>query len=122
MAEFSLKINNINIPCPSSFEVVLQDFQSDDSNRSADGTMHIDVICTKRQIQMGWNYLESNTLFQLLRLFDGSDTYQVYFPDATIGTWITRTMYVGDRQYSIIRVKQNGEIVYDGIQITLVEI
>ena len=44
MANFPLKINNINIPCPSSFEVTVQDYQSDDTGRSADGTMMIDVI------------------------------------------------------------------------------
>ena len=122
MAMQLLKINGINLPCPSSFEVVLQDFQSDDTGRSSDGSMHIDVIATKRQLSIGWNYLENDTLFSLLRLFDGRDTYEVYFPDATVGTFITRTMYVGDRSYAIKRVKPDGTIVYDSISITLVEI
>lgn len=122
MANFPLKINNINIPCPSSFEVTVQDFQSDDTGRSADGTMMIDVIATKRQINMGWNYLEANMIHSLMSIFNGSDSYSVHYPDVEMGKWVTKQFYVGDRQYNIKRVKENGEIVYDGISVTLVEI
>ena len=117
-----IKINNITMPCPSRIDVTIQDFQSDNSGRSADGTMHIDVVATKRQLLLGWNYLTSDEICKLFSVFNGSDTYQVYFPDATTNTFMTRTMYVGDRTTSVRRIRDNGVIDYHSIEVTLVEV
>lgn len=58
-----VKINDIEIPTPSGYQVGIMDISK--AERNTAGTMLIERIATKRKIELMWNYLALLSIFQL---------------------------------------------------------
>jgi hypothetical protein len=111
-----IEINNVKIPTPSSFKVGINDISN--AERNAKGEMLIDVIATKRKLELSWSHLKPIELSQLLQLV--KNTFFVKYPDPETGTEITKTFYCGDKStglYSYVK----GKPVWTDISFNLIE-
>lgn len=114
-----IKINGVEMPQPSSFTCTIMDISSDGTSRDANGTMHIDRICTKRKIELEWKYLNMQDMSKILKLVRNI-FFTVTYPDPMEGHTITKTFYVGDRttgMYSCV----DGEPKWKDIKYNLIE-
>ena len=96
MSEVMLKVNNIEIPCPSTFVWGLQDVSAPDSGRDDSSYMHKNRVAQKRKIELSWNGKDWDTTSQILQAFN-PEYINVTYPDMMSGTYETREFYVGDR-------------------------
>lgn len=115
-----LKINNVEMPCPSNMSWTLQSFDLD-SGRGVDGTMQRQVVTSKEALDLSWNSADLTTqqVSTILQAVNSTFFSVTYFSPLS-GSTVTKTMYVGDRNisfYSII----NGKPVMDEISFTLIE-
>lgn len=95
-----IRINGVPIKDPATFEAQEQDYHSDDSGRSADGTMHLDVVATKTKIEISYNYLWQEEYVELSRLAKAGTILNITFPDDN-GVYTTKQFYRGDRSRSM---------------------
>ena len=96
MAEIMLKVDGVEMPCPSSFQWGLQDISASESGRTDDSLMHKNRVAQKRKISLSWNGLELANTSKILNAVN-PEYIQVTYPDMMSGQYETRTFYVGDR-------------------------
>ena len=92
-----IRINGVTItPNPSTVERGI--FRISNAERTADGTMMLEVIATKRRVDLGWSFIADADYKRLLDLIEqGGPFYQVTYPDLqALGGERTITAYVGD--------------------------
>lgn len=92
-----LKVNNVALPCPASFQWSLQDISSSDAGRTQDGEMHKMMITQKRKLVVEWTFKDWTDAATILQAVNASEYLSVEYPDMMSGTYETRTFYVGDR-------------------------
>lgn len=114
-----IKINGVDMPTPTSYSVTISDISSDDSKRNARGDMMIDRICTKRKIEMSWDYLTLEEMSLTLNLVKDI-FFEVSYPDPQLGYITTKTFYVGDRTAPMC-VMKDGKPIWKDIKFNLVE-
>ena len=115
-----IKINNVVITCPKEFSVTPMDLDNGESSvRTSNGTLTRDRIAVKRQIDMAWGILTWNDIAIILQAMSGI-FFDVFYPDAMEGTYITKTFYVGNRPCPIA-FEINGVMMWDGLKVTLTE-
>ncbi len=117
-----LKINGANIsakPKPGGFTVTVMDIDSENTTRSANGTLNRDRVAVKRQIELDFIPLNMSEVSQLLQSMS-NPFFEVYYPDPMEGTYVTKTFYVGNRA-SPAAIEKNGVLLWDGLKITLTE-
>lgn len=90
-----LKINGVEYKVPMSYEVTIQDIDSENTTRDARGTMHRDRLAVKRKLSITFPPIFDKDAKPLLNAIS-NPTFSVTFRDIQLGN-ITRTMYVGDR-------------------------
>ena len=93
---FTLKVDNVTMPCPSSFQWGLQDVSAAESGRTSDSLMHKNRVSQKRKIALSWSELTPAQTSTVLQAFN-PEYISVYYWDAMAGAYQTRTFYVGDR-------------------------
>ena len=96
MAEIMIKVDGVNLPCPSLFHWGLQDVSAGESGRTDDAVMHKNRVAQKRKLQLEWvgkNWQETAQILQAVN----PEYIEVYYPDMMSGQYETRTFYVGDR-------------------------
>lgn len=114
-----LKINGVVIKTPSTFQITYQDYDSDTTGRTADGTLVRERICTKRRLDVGWRVLYADEMATILQ--NTSDMFfTVEFLDAKTNSFQTITAYVGDRVPSAYTVRDDV-IIYTDFTIGLIE-
>ena len=62
MAEIFLKVNDVSMPCPSSYTWGLQDVSAAKSGRSDDSVMHKNRVAQKRKLALQWNGKDSSSV------------------------------------------------------------
>lgn len=119
---FDLKINGVDIAVhPIEFRVTPLDLDDGETTtRTADGTLNRDRIAVKRQIDMRWNALKWSDISSILTAMQDT-SFNFTYPDPMTGQYETKEFYVGNRP-SHIPFTQDGELWWDGLQITLTEI
>lgn len=68
-----IAIKGIQMPSPSEMSYILQDFDSDLTTRSTDGTMIRDRITVKRKVECTWRVLSPSEVSLLLRTIYTAD-------------------------------------------------
>ena len=90
------KVNNVAMPCPSTFQWGLQDVSAAESGRTEDTLMHKNRVGQKRKLQVGYNGVKAETAKTVLQAINPEYINVTYF-DLMAGENQTRTFYVGDR-------------------------
>ncbi|MFW6001995.1 MAG: DUF6711 family protein [archaeon] len=108
----------VELPTPQSLEFGLQDIT--DSNRTVDGTMHIEQIARKQKLNCTWGYLTRQELQNLLNLID-EKTFYLRFENPETMEEVEKEFYKGNRTFSIHRFI-NGVPDYKEIKINFIEV
>lgn len=118
MAVFTL--NSIEVKVPDSLTVTVNDIDDGAvSVRSSDGTLNRARVATKRQVQVEWGVLTMAEMSEILLAV--ADLFvPVYYPDPVTGTFLTKTMYVGNRPATAMIII-GPEVFWEGLKITLIE-
>lgn len=116
-----LKINNVEISAyPKEFSVTPMDLDNGESSvRTADGTLTRDRIAVKRQIDMSWGVLSWSEMSGILQAMSGV-FFDFYYPDPMTGTYVTKTMYVGNRP-APAALSKDGDILWKDLKVILTE-
>lgn len=112
-----IKIDGVTIPSPTEFTVGIQDISK--AERNARGTMIMEIIATKRRIDLTWNHLTRQEYQQLLTLVSPT-FFLVEYPDPQTGNMRTGTFYVGDRTIGGM-VFIDGEMKWRDCKFPLIE-
>lgn len=115
-----IRVNGMDIPEPATYEVLLSDLDADGSGRTADGTMVRDRVAMKYKLTMTWNALKPNEMAKLLQ-FVKDQFFSCEFLDPYTGTYIVRTMYVGDRTAPIAYSRNNGSFIWRSLSMDFIE-
>jgi hypothetical protein len=112
-----IKINGVEIPTPSDYQVDIMDLSK--AERNARGTMIIERITTKRKLELTWKYLSKEDLSNLLSKLT-SVFFTVTYIDPQTGGTISGTFYVGDRSAGAMDYIK-GNIRWKDIKFSLIE-
>lgn len=93
--DFILKVNNVAMPCPSSFSWQINDVSAGESGRTDDALMHKNTVAKKRKIALQWKELTPAETSRVLTAFGTNEYFDVYYWDAQDGRYETRTFYAG---------------------------
>lgn len=96
MATVFWKVDNVTMPCPSSWQWGLQDVSLGESGRTDDALMHKNRVAQKRKIQVSYNAV-SDTVAQTVLTAINPEYINVEYYDLLDGAVAVRTFYVGDR-------------------------
>lgn len=112
-----IKVNGVEIPTPSTYQPTLNDIGKAD--RNANGTMILEIITTKRKLEMSWSYLSQSDLAFLFQSIAGT-FFTVEYPDPEDGTTKTGTFYKGDRSAGAIDYK-DGVMRWKDCKVNFIE-
>jgi len=119
-----LAINGTEIPiypAPGGYSVTILDLDNaDNTYRTANGQMSRDRVAVKRQIEMTFNAMKTETQSALLRAMS-DEFFSFTYLDTMTGRQATRTFYVGDRTSTVPVIDENGECWWEGLRLTLTE-
>lgn len=92
-----LNINNVDMPKPTSYSVIVQDLDSSESVRSESGMLHRDRIRAGiRKIEVSWT-VRTADISKILQASAG-ESFSVKFFDPQENKIKTATMYASDRK------------------------
>lgn len=111
-------LNTVTIPSPSSYSVNILDISKAD--RNANGEMILEIIATKRKLELSYNYLSNTDLSSLLSKFTGNTFFTMVYPDTVTGAAKSGVFYVSDRKSEAIDY-QSGVPRWKGISFSLIE-
>lgn len=86
-------IDGIQINAP---QLKVSSFLITKSERTADGTMTMDIIAEKRRLDLTWPIIKDTDLQQILSLLKSKTFHTVTYPDPEHGENHTITVYRGD--------------------------
>lgn len=114
-----ITINGQQIANPASVE--LGKFKLTKSSRSSSGLMNMDIIATKRKIDLNWDKIAGADLKLILDILDGQVFHQVAYPDPQgAGGQSTITAYAGDITQRAWH-QLNGVRYWENVSIGLIE-
>lgn len=115
-----LKINGVAVVTPKVFKVDISDIDGE-SERNARGDLTRDRLTTKRKLTCEWQPLEMSEISTLLKAVKDV-FFQVTYPDPMEGTFITKTMYVGDRSSPMFFYdEKKGRYLWQGLSMNFTE-
>lgn len=120
MADIFLKVDGVEMPCPSSFTWGLQDISASKSGRTDDMAMHKNRLGQKRKLELGWVGKDWTTTSKILKAFN-PEYIQVTYPDMMSGRYETRKFYVGDRS-APVKYWWTGNQRIDTISFNVIEV
>jgi hypothetical protein len=112
-----LKIAGVTVKTPSELKVGRFDITK--SNRSASGKMMMEIIATKRRVDVVWKMLPDNELKIIIDTITANKPFfSLDYPDA--GGTKTMTCYAGDIVTSLWHTK-NGIRYWEEVSIPFIE-
>lgn len=111
------KINNTIIATPDDFTI--SHFNITKANRTADGTMVMDLVARKLKFSIKYDYIQEEDLELILSLISSDD---LFFTLTYIKNNIeyTKTVYVGEIKY-LEGITQTGQEVWKNLEFNLIE-
>ena len=119
MSRVFWKVNNVTMPCPSTWQWGLQDVSAAESGRTEDTIMHKNRVGQKRKLQVGYNGVDADTAKTVLQAINPEYISVTYF-DLMAGENQTRTMYVGDRN-GVFKWWWDGKHILESLTFDLIE-
>lgn len=117
---YPFKVNNVDMPCPSKFEIGYQDISAADSGRVESGLMYKNRIGQKVTIGLEWVGVTDENASTILTAFD-PEYVDVTYHDAKTNTNVTKNFYTGDRKGITYWWNDNGEFTYSSIGFNIIE-
>lgn len=111
-----MSINGIQIKTP---QLKVGMFTISKSERLASGKMSMDIIATKRRLDLRWPLIKDTDLQQLLNTLASKTFHSVVYPDPQNGETATITAYVGDRNMDAWQ--KIGSRYWKDVSIALIE-
>ena len=112
-----LKIAGTTVKTPT--ELKIGRFDLSKSGRTASGKMVMDIIATKRRVDVVWKMLKDSELQQILDLITANKPFfSLEYPDA--GGTQTMTCYAGDIITSLWHTK-NGVRYWEEVSLAFIE-
>ena len=121
-----VSIGAYDFPDPSEYDANTATIV--DSARNSEGVMVGNTIREDvAKVSMSWRFITVANWANILKKFDsqhgGSFTQNVTFFNQVTGTWVTRKMYISDRNAKIFKRDENGDIIgYTGAKLSLIEV
>lgn len=112
-----IKIDGMELPSPSDYQVGIQDLSK--AERNANGTMIIERITTKRKIDLAWKYLSKEDSSKVLKAVSPV-FFHVEYLDPLDGRMKTGTFYAGDRNVGALDYI-NGIIRWKDAKFNIIE-
>lgn len=113
-----LKINNIKMPTPSSYDLNIEDLDSEESRRLESGYLTRSVIRKNvHKLNLSWKNIYDNDV-KLIKDNISKDYFTVLFK-TEVGA-ISANMYAGSRRFKLIR-SINGRNIWE-MSVNLVEL
>lgn len=114
-----ISINGTAIAAPDTYEVTISDLDAS-ANRSGNGTLFRDRIAVKRTINVGWTFLTSLELSQILQAVSPV-FFTVTYLDPQLNALISGTFYVSDRTQAVAIKQSDGSYKWGNVSFSLVE-
>ena len=114
-----LKINGVQIATPKTFKVDISDLDGE-AGRNARGNLIRDRVAVKRKLECEWPPLKNNEISAILQAVK-NEFFQVTYPDPMTGNNQTKTFYVGDRSAPALYQDSNGQMLWQGLSMNLIE-
>ena len=112
-----IKIAGVSVKAPADLKIGRFDLSK--SSRTASGKMVMDIIATKRRVDVVWKMLKDSELQQILDLITANKPFfSLEYPDA--GGTKTMTCYAGDILTSLWHTK-NGIRYWEEVSIAFIE-
>jgi len=111
-------IDEIQIKTPTELKVGI--FRLSKAERLASGKMVMDIIATKRRLDLSWEIIEDNELQKILDLLDSRVFHKVVYPDPQSGEEYPITAYVGDINQEIFQ-ERGGIRYWRDVSMALIE-
>lgn len=93
--QFPLKVNGVDVPCPSKFAWSLQDVSAPDSGRTLDALMWKNRVAQKEKIGLEWLGCTPDVASQILQMFN-DEYFNVTYRCPLTNSIVTKTFYRGD--------------------------
>lgn len=119
MAQAYMTINGVTVTQPATVTYDRYDMDSEESFRGLDGTMQRDRIATKVKLNCQWNGLTGPQMSQLLQAMEPV-FFNIHYFDPYMGSFTTKTFYVGDRSAPIYTFA-GGKIIYKSFSANFIE-
>lgn len=116
--EFPLKVNGVDIPCPSRFAWSLNDVSAPDSGRTLDARMHKQRVAQKEKIQLEWLACTPEKAATILQAFN-PEYFQVTYRSPLTNSIVTKEFYRGDASapyYWWVRDGLHDNVAFDIIE------
>ena len=111
------KINNIIIATPDDFTI--SHFNITKANRTANGTMVMDLIAKKLTFSIKYDYIQEEDLALILSLISTDELFFT-FTYTRNNIEYTKTVYVGEIKY-IESITQTGQEVWKNLEFKFIE-
>lgn len=116
-----VSIGSTILPTPSEYTALQADVV--DSGRNANGVIVSSVVRSNvAKITMSWKYLTVEQWSDILRIFKSSFENAVTYFDQVEGTYVTKTMYISDRQGGLAQFKNGSPVGWINCSLSLVEV
>lgn len=110
-------IDGIQIKTP---QLEVGTFLISKAERTADGTMTMDIIAEKRRLDLRWPLIKDTELQQILSLLKSRTFHEVTYPDPEYGENHTIIAYRGDGR-SVPGKRVEGTRYWQDVSISLIE-
>lgn len=114
-----IQINGADIPAPLPFSVEIAD-QDLNSDTDANANLHRNRVNVKRKIALEWGPLTWNQISTILTAMKDV-FFDATYPDPLTGSYETKRFYVGNRKAPVCHVEDDGTIMWQALQLDIVE-
>ncbi len=114
-----LRLNGKAIAAPK--EITVSPENLDKAERTMDGTMVIDIIGTKRKVDVNWEYLSKEDMAILTNATKEDAFTTVTFHDKTTAAFISITARAEGLTYSPYYDWANDRLLWKGVAVTFKE-
>ncbi len=113
------KVNGKKIKAPT--EITVSPEVLDKAERTVDGTMVVDIIGTKRKVDVSWEYLSKENMTTLTKAIGGDKFAKIAFHDNGTGNLVTMTGRSEGLTYQPYYDWSKGKIMWKSVSVSFTE-
>ncbi len=113
------KVNGKKIKAPA--ELTVSSEILDKAERTVDGTMVVDIIGTKRKVDVSWEYLSKEDMTTLTKTIGGDKFAEITYHDNATGSLVTMTGRSEGLTYQPHYDWAKGKIMWKSVSVSFTE-